>query len=126
VSKNDYGFNIPVFIVNEKRESVSRVNAIECSGSTGLSPDLVQVGYARSLGVLIRSGFRGVVVNLVQLSIQSDPFRIVENEKEFAIGAALAIFESKEQGHRHSPMALSNQPIYFCLDGGTGTMPSRS
>jgi len=64
VSKNDYVFNIPVFIVNEKREPVSAVNAIECSGSTGLSPDLVQVRRERSLATRIRCGFLRVTALL--------------------------------------------------------------
>jgi hypothetical protein len=67
VSKNDYVFNISVFIVNEKREAVSAVNAIECSCSTGLSPELVQVGCNRSLAIRIRRGFRRAAVPLVQL-----------------------------------------------------------
>jgi len=67
VSKNDYVFNIPVFIVNEKREAVSAVNAIECSCSTGISPDLVQVRCESWLAIGIRRGFRQVAVTLVQL-----------------------------------------------------------
>jgi hypothetical protein len=69
VSKNDYGFNIPVFIVNEKREAVSAVNASECSCSTGISPDLVQVRCERSLAIRIRRGFRRVAVTLVQFFV---------------------------------------------------------
>jgi len=57
VSKNDYVFNIPVFIVNEKREPVSAVNAIECSCSTGLSPDLVQVRRKGSLATASDADF---------------------------------------------------------------------
>jgi hypothetical protein len=67
VSKNDYGFNIPVFIVNEKREPVSAFDADECSCSTGISPDLVQVGCGWWLAIRIRRGFRRVAVTLVQL-----------------------------------------------------------
>jgi len=33
----------------------------------------------------------------------------VENRKEFATGAALVIFESKKEGHQHSPMAFIHQ-----------------
>jgi hypothetical protein len=67
VSKNDNVFNIPVFIVNEKREPVSAVNAIDCSCSTGISPDLVQIRSEPSLAIRIRRGFWRVAVTLVQL-----------------------------------------------------------
>ena len=67
VSKNDYGFNIPVFVVNEKRKPVSAVNAIECSCSTGISPDLVQVRCKGSPELRIRCGFQRVAMTLVQL-----------------------------------------------------------
>jgi hypothetical protein len=66
VSKNDYGFNIPVFVVNEKHEPVSAFDAGECSCSTGMSPDLVQVRSERWLAIGIRRGFRWVAVTLVQ------------------------------------------------------------
>jgi hypothetical protein len=34
VSKNDYGFTLPILGVNEKRADVSALNAAECSSST--------------------------------------------------------------------------------------------
>jgi hypothetical protein len=54
-------------------------------------------------------------------------FRFVENRKEFATSAAPTVFESKKEGHQHSPMAfISINKLYFCFGGGIGTMPSRS
>jgi len=50
--------------------------------------------------------FGGLPWLLCNCSISSGQFSIVENEKELASGADLAIFESKEEGHQHSPMAF--------------------
>ena len=85
MSKNDYVFNIPVFIVNEKRESVSAVNASECSCSTGLSPDLVQVRCKGSLATRIRRGFLGgTFASQRVVKSELNQFALVEKQKEFS------------------------------------------